>query len=354
MARMGLPQNEFLVLYSASGEKLHVEFRARPIDATHQIIVLRDVTLFQAAQELLTARTERLDSIFSNNPDPIFVLDRLGQCVDANDEAVAQLGYGRSALRAEKSQLTGSGLFPGGEYFPSELRDGRTMRFEARYRHRDGRILDFDVKAIPILVAGRVEGAYLMAKDVTKALRAAARLAAQAERLNHLAYYDVLTGLTNRAKFMANLDAAISLGQRHGRRFALHYIDLDGFKAVNDRAGHATGDLALQEAARRLLCVGRRHDTPARIGGDEFVLLQAEVTEDVETEALGARIVHALSGPYVLENRTFELSASVGIATYPDDGEDARDLLRNADAALYRAKAMGKRRVETAARLGAS
>jgi diguanylate cyclase (GGDEF)-like protein/PAS domain S-box-containing protein len=353
MAREGLPQNEFLVLYTASGEKLNVEFRARPIDATHQIIVLRDVTLFQAAQELLTARTERLDSIFSNNPDPIFVLDRLGQCVDANDEAVAQLGYGRSALRAEKCPITESGLFPGGEYFPSELRDGRTMRFEARYRHRDGRVLDFDVKAIPILVAGRVEGAYLMVKDVTEALRAAARLAAQAERLNHLASYDVLTGLTNRAKFMTDLDAAISLRRRHGRRFALHYIDLDGFKAVNVRAGHATGDLALQEAARRLLCVARRHDIPARIGGDEFVLLQAEVTECAETAALGLRIVRALQGPYVLENHTLELSASVGIATYPDDGEDARDLLRNADAALYRAKALGKNRVELAERLEA-
>jgi diguanylate cyclase (GGDEF)-like protein len=169
------------------------------------------------------------------------------------------------------------------------------------------------------------------------------------QRLNRLAYYDVLTGLTNRAKFMHDLEAAVSHGQRHRRKFALHYIDLDGFKGVNDGAGHPVGDLALQEAARRLRTAARQHDIPARLGGDEFVLLQTEVRDRAETAALGARIVKALSAPYTLDDRTFELGASVGIATYPDDGKDARDLLKSADAALYRAKALGKHRVEMAA-----
>ncbi len=147
---------------------------------------------------------------------------------------------------------------------------------------------------------------------------------------------------------MRDLDAAISYGRRHRRRFALHYIDLDGFKSINDRAGHPTGDLALQEAARRLSGVARRHDIPARLGGDEFVLLQTEVRDRAETAALGARIVRALSLPYTLDDRRFELGASVGIATFPDDGKDARGLLKSADDALYRAKALGKHRVEIA------
>jgi diguanylate cyclase (GGDEF)-like protein len=155
--------------------------------------------------------------------------------------------------------------------------------------------------------------------------------------------------LTNRAKFMRDLEAAISQAQRHRRKFALHYIDLDGFKDVNDRAGHPVGDLALQEAARRLRAVARRHDIPARLGGDEFVLLQTEVSDRSETAALGDRIVDALSAPYALDERTFELGASVGIATYPHDGRDARGLLKSADAALYRAKALGKHRIEIAA-----
>jgi diguanylate cyclase (GGDEF)-like protein len=148
---------------------------------------------------------------------------------------------------------------------------------------------------------------------------------------------------------MRDLEAAVSYGQRHRRKFALHYIDLDGFKDVNDRAGHPVGDLALQEAARRLRDVARRHDIPARIGGDEFVLLQTEVQDRQETAALGTRIVDALSAPYALDERTFELGASVGIAIYPYDGKEARELLKGADAALYRAKALGKHRVEVAA-----
>jgi diguanylate cyclase (GGDEF)-like protein/PAS domain S-box-containing protein len=168
-------------------------------------------------------------------------------------------------------------------------------------------------------------------------------------RLNRLAFYDSLTGLQNRAKFMRDLDVVISLGKRHQRSFALHYIDLDGFKNINDGAGHAVGDEALQEVARRLLLAGRLEDVPARIGGDEFVLIQADVVEPSESEALGNRIVEMLSEPYVLGDRTFDMSASVGIAVFPHDGKDATTLLKSADSALYRAKTSGKNRVELSA-----
>jgi diguanylate cyclase (GGDEF)-like protein len=165
-------------------------------------------------------------------------------------------------------------------------------------------------------------------------------------RLNRLAFYDSLTGLQNRAKFMRDLDVVISLGRRHKRSFALHYIDLDGFKSINDGAGHAVGDAALQEVARRLLVAGRLEDVPARIGGDEFVLIQADVEDPSEAEILGNRIVDVLSEPYALGDESFEMSASVGIAVFPADGADAQALLKTADAALYRAKTNGKKRVE--------
>lgn len=169
-------------------------------------------------------------------------------------------------------------------------------------------------------------------------------------RLNRLAFYDSLTGLQNRAKFMRDLDVVISLGRRHSRSFALHYIDLDGFKNINDGAGHDVGDAALQEVARRLLIAGRLEDVPARIGGDEFVLIQADVDDPSESETLGNRIVDMLSEPYLLGDRTFEMSASVGIAVFPNDGADAPTLLKSADSALYRAKTGGKKRVELSAK----
>jgi diguanylate cyclase (GGDEF)-like protein len=168
----------------------------------------------------------------------------------------------------------------------------------------------------------------------------------QQQRLDRMAFYDQLTELPNRAKFMSTLGEAVEDGQAAEHVFALHCIDLDGFKAVNDTAGHSVGDLALQEVGRRLRELVRPCDLPARLGGDEFVLLQGEISRRSDTTALGGRIVAKLSEPYVLDGVTYALGASVGVALFPEDGRDAKTLMRNADLALYAAKHAGKGRVE--------
>jgi len=168
----------------------------------------------------------------------------------------------------------------------------------------------------------------------------------QQQRLDRMAFYDQLTELPNRAKFMATLGEALEDGRAREHVFALHSIDLDGFKAVNDTAGHSVGDLALQEVGRRLRELVRPCDLPARLGGDEFVLLQGEISRRSDMIALAGRIVAKLSEPYVLEGRTYALGASVGVALFPEDGRDAKSLLRNADLALYAAKNQGKGRAE--------
>jgi diguanylate cyclase (GGDEF)-like protein/PAS domain S-box-containing protein len=168
----------------------------------------------------------------------------------------------------------------------------------------------------------------------------------QQQRLDRMAFYDQLTELPNRAKFMATLGDALEDARTGKHIFAIHSIDLDGFKAVNDTAGHAVGDLALQEVGRRLRELVRPCDLPARLGGDEFVLLQREISRRSDTTALGGRIVAKLSEPYVLDGVTYGLGASVGVALFPEDGRDAKTLLRNADLALYAAKNAGKGRVE--------
>ncbi|GAC1305401.1 MAG: hypothetical protein NVS2B3_10290 [Vulcanimicrobiaceae bacterium] len=183
----------------------------------------------------------------------------------------------------------------------------------------------------------------------------AATLGRQLQRrhLDRLAFYDALTGLANRVKILQDIESAISFARRHERKIAIHSIDLDGFKAINDRAGHATGDLALREVARRLTNVGRGYDVPARYGGDEFVFLQSDLDHASEARTLGERLVAHLALPYELAGETFALGASLGIAVYPADGTDARTLLENADLALYRAKAKGKHRVEMDDGIGA-
>ncbi len=167
----------------------------------------------------------------------------------------------------------------------------------------------------------------------------------QNHQLDRLAYFDELSGLPNRAQFRRRLEREVAAA---GNTFALHFVDLDGFKALNDRAGHAIGDLALRETSRRLERMCRRDDMPARLGGDEFVVIQAGARNRRDAGAFGARIVERLSQPYALEGAQFELGASVGVALFPADGNDEDALMRRADAALYRAKSLGKRRVELA------
>jgi diguanylate cyclase len=160
-----------------------------------------------------------------------------------------------------------------------------------------------------------------------------------------LANRDALTGLANRLLLRERFQEA-SQAVLHGRsRIALHFIDLDGFKAINDGHGHPTGDAVLQQVAQRLESSLRAEDTVARLGGDEFVVLQADVAHDSEADMLARRIIRALSAPYVVDDATVHLSASIGIAIAPDAGLDLSRILACADAALYRSKLGGKARL---------
>jgi len=163
--------------------------------------------------------------------------------------------------------------------------------------------------------------------------------------LTFLARQDALTGLANRLSLRERFDASIApvAGARH--RLAVHFLDLDGFKAINDTHGHPAGDAVLKEVSRRLTAMVRGGDTVARIGGDEFVVVQAEIAHDGEAEMLARRIVRTLGAPYQVGPKSMTIGVSVGIALAPDHGLDLEQLAACADAALYRAKGKGKGRI---------
>lgn len=166
---------------------------------------------------------------------------------------------------------------------------------------------------------------------------------------HHQATHDPLTGLPNRLLFIDGLEKAIARAQRHQRHFALGYIDIDGFKPVNDLHGHTVGDALLQAIALRLNEDLRREDTVARIGGDEFALIIEETRGDRgEILRRGEQLVERLRRPYVLalggESLTIEIGASIGIAEYPTHALDRDGLIRAADEAMYRAKRGGRNR----------
>ena len=162
------------------------------------------------------------------------------------------------------------------------------------------------------------------------------------ERLRFVATHDALTTLPNRVMFGQRLEHALAQAQRHSRRLAVLFLDLDRFKVINDTLGHEFGDALLREVARRLRQTLRTSDTVARLGGDEFVVLLEEVPEPLFVATVAHKIIAAVAEGYVLAGREYHVTASVGASTFPDDAADAPTLLKNADIAMYRAKEQGR------------
>jgi diguanylate cyclase (GGDEF)-like protein/PAS domain S-box-containing protein len=163
---------------------------------------------------------------------------------------------------------------------------------------------------------------------------------------NEMAFVDPLTTLPNRAYLSEQLDLAIAASRRDGVPFAVQYVDLDGFKDVNDRLGHEVGDQVLSVVAARLKMVARESDVVARIGGDEFVVLQTRIDGDEAITRLASRLVDAAAEAIIVNDEIIRLGASIGVARFPSDAQTAEDLLRCADEAMYRAKRAGRNRLE--------
>lgn len=162
------------------------------------------------------------------------------------------------------------------------------------------------------------------------------------EKLTHMAYFDALTRLPNRILFLDRLNQSLHLASRNREKLAVLFIDLDGFKQVNDQLGHNIGDQLLQEVAGRLLKSVRDSDTVSRLAGDEFAIILHEISDQATVEQLAHKILTTLSQPFMLEGNEANISGSIGIALYPGDSNQAEGLLKRADEAMYQAKHMGK------------
>ena len=217
-----------------------------------------------------------------------------------------------------------------------------------------GRRRTLQVSCVPHLGPGRETlGFYMLANDVSALKRAqedlrfaAIQLQHDARRLEFLAHHDTLTGLPNRAMFADRAREAVSHARRHGKTAAFLFLDLDNFKQVNDSLGHDVGDGLLKVIASRLRASVRGEDFIARIGGDEFCVLLQNIAEPREAASVAQKLLHELSKTYRVGDHHVESGASIGIACVPQDGEDVATLLRLADAAMYRAKDLGRSRYQ--------
>jgi diguanylate cyclase (GGDEF)-like protein/PAS domain S-box-containing protein len=210
---------------------------------------------------------------------------------------------------------------------------GNSWRGEIAAARADGESLVEEVTIAPVQGPnGRPERIVAVLRDVTERRRLQ-------ERLERLAHYDPLTALPNRALFFDRLEGAVARARREERRFALLFIDLDGFKAVNDRYGHDAGDYLLFEIARRLRLAIRDSDTAGRMGGDEFTVLLENISKPDDAASVAEKIRSSLSEPAVIPaGASVRVGASVGVAVFPDDGEDGESVLKAADSAMYAIK----------------
>jgi diguanylate cyclase (GGDEF)-like protein/PAS domain S-box-containing protein len=205
---------------------------------------------------------------------------------------------------------------------------------EVKVQRKNGSIFAIELTFGEMRIDGRVKYAGIM-RDVTE------RKCAE-ERIRHLAHYDELTGLPNRALFSQLLEQALSESKFSHKQVAVLFIDLDRFKLINDTLSHASGDAVLQQVGKRLTEALPRRDTVARFGGDEFVVLMRDCSIPTDAAETAQKLLTALAAPLLVEGQEFHLTASIGISAFPGDGENAQTILKHADIAMYRAKEHGK------------
>ncbi len=313
------------------------------------------VVLFEDELTLAEGEREQYRSLFDGNPVPMWIFDKDSMhLLEANLAAVREYGWSREELpqltvgdlvaETETSpvglvelnwRLAGSAA--AGPEAPQVIPGEREVRASSiRLQTQEGQEIFAEVMLQRVSFRGN-EARLLMARDVTVQVR-------DHEQLIHLANHDPLTELPNRLLLNDRMRSAVATALRRGTKTAIICLDLDRFKHVNDTYGHAAGDSCLKEVASRLRQRLRSVDTAARTGGEEFVVILDDIGNLFDAERVANDLLFTLSAPHTFEGEKIHLTASLGIALFPDDGEDAAMLWSMADAAMYRAKQGGGNR----------
>ncbi|MDR1994195.1 sensor domain-containing diguanylate cyclase [Azonexus sp.] len=279
---------------------------------------------------------ELVMGVFIHVHDGIIITDRQGQIVEVNNAFCTITGYSRDEVLGRNPRFLQSGTHDANFYaalWRALLANG-VWRGEITNRRKDGR------SVVELLTISAVHGSDGRTISYIGIFTDIMPLKVQQRELERLAYFDALTGLPNRRMLMDRLRQMLAWAERSARSVAVCYMDIDGFKAINDVQGHHTGDRVLVEVARRLEKALRKGDTVARLGGDEFALLLATPNTVVNVNGVLERILASVQQP-IGDACTAVISASIGMTVFPTDHADAETLLRHADQAMYRAKNAG-------------
>lgn len=294
-------------------------------------VLINDITKHRLAERQVRESEARLDKFMQATVEGI-LFHRDGITTDVNPPCCELVGYtleemvGRHVLSfiAEDERPK----------VKEVMRQGREVRYETAVVHKDGTRIP-----VEFIVRTLERDGEKLRMTIVRDIRD--RLASEA-RIQHLAHHDALTGLLNRAAFMDRMALLMKRAERKGEMLALLFIDLDNFKRVNDSLGHLEGDQVLTTVSERLVGALRGSDLVGRFGGDEFVVLLTDLTTRADIVVVLEALLSVVEVPVKADGRALSVTPSIGIAVYPDDGQQADDLIQHADTAMYRAKARGR------------
>ena len=333
-------------LLHRDGRKIYVDDSAAPIRSEDgrllgAVMVFRDVSERIQQEQLLRESEERFYSAFAHAPSGMALVALDGRFLQANKALATLVGYDPGELL----EITHTSLVHPDDREQEQTRlnlllqgQAPSMQYELRYQYKDTRHTIWILASVSVLKENDEPTCYLyQIYDLTERK--------QTEyQLTQMAFYDALTGLANRSHMRDELERGIVLARRHNQKFAVVFMDLDRFKNINDSLGHEAGDELLKIVSQRLEQTLRESDCIARIGGDEFVLLLQNVQTAAGVVSVLEKLRNEIIRPMMLAGNEVFISPSMGISMFPDDGEDAATLLRNADSAMFAAKAEGRNR----------
>jgi diguanylate cyclase (GGDEF)-like protein/PAS domain S-box-containing protein len=343
LRRQGISDQYEIRIRRRDGSVVWMEIGGAPVtDADGNVVgtigVHNDITERRLSEEALRDSESRYRLMAENSTDVISRSDANGHILYASDATRRLLGYepsevvGRSiysfVIEADRDEVSRASR---------ALSDGATRSFAYHAIRKDGSIVWFETTSRAILdpVTGAVLDIVSVSRDISERKRAE-------EQIEYQAYHDALTGLPNRLLFRDRLTVALAHAKRLQQHVAVMFLDLDGFKLVNDTLGHSLGDELLKVVASRLRGALREEDSIARMGGDEFTVLLSDLSRPDDAAKIAQKLLDTIAQPIRVDEQELFVTTSIGIALFPNDGETAEALLKNADHAMYRAKDVGR------------